>query len=244
MATGLFFPTPAVLYDQPRLFVAIGILGATIMPHNLFLHSSLVLTRDFSRDPASVREAVQMSTLDSNMSLFLAFFINAAIYIVSAATFHVHNHLEVATLQEAYQLLDPLLDSRYASALFAIALLASGQNSTLTGTLTGQIVMEGFMTWKMSPGLRRMVTRGLAILPAWLAVAVCGDDCANNLLLLSQVVLSFALPFALIPLAHVSMQRAYMGDLVNAWSTTMLTWVLIAMILFLNILLLFLSSSP
>lgn len=240
VAEGLL-PRTSLLTDQPRLFVAVGILGATVMPHNLFLHSSLVLTRAFPRTPKGLQDAVHFCALDSNVSLGLAFLVNAAILLVSAATFHAAGELTITTLQQAYHGMSQVLNSHVAAGLFAIALLASGQNATLMGTLTGQIVMEGFMSWRLSPSSRRMLTRGVAIAPALFAVSICGEDCANNLLLLSQVVLSFTLPFALVPLVHISSLRGYMGDLVNAPWVAYLAVGVTAIVLALNILLVFLS---
>ncbi len=214
-----FVPGVEVFQNKDMLFVAIGIIGATVMPHNLFLHSSIVLTRQIDRSGGGspeqgeleVAKAIKYCTWDSTFSLSFAFFVNAAILIVSAATFHADGYEDVATLEDAYQLLNPLLHSSAASILFGIALLASGQNSTLTGTLTGQIVMEGFMTWKISPHFRRIATRLLAIVPAVLATALGGDSSANFLLILSQVILSFSLPFAVIPLVHLTSTAKVMG---------------------------------
>jgi manganese transport protein len=185
------------------------------MPHNLFLHSSLVLTRDIDRsDLASVKEAINYFVFDSTLCLFSALFVNAAILVVAAATFYVNGLHEVATLEEAHELLKPILGSG-ASILFAIALLAAGQNSTLTGTLAGQVVMEGFLTWKIRPVFRRLFTRLLAIVPAVIVISIGGDKSANQLLIISQVVLSVALPFAIFPLVHITSSASKMGVHVN-----------------------------
>ncbi len=233
-----FLPSTELITNKQMLFIGVGIIGATVMPHNLFLHSSIVLTRNVVRDEPSIKEAIHFGTIDSSVSLTLALFVNASILMVSAATFHKHGYDEVTTLENAYQLLDPILKSGVASAFFAIALLASGQNSTLTGTLTGQIVMEGFMTWKLHPTLRRVLTRLLAIVPSVVCVAIGGDHSANYLLLLSQVILSFALPFAMIPLVHISSSSKYMGAFVNSTATCVLAVVISSIILLLNFVLL------
>lgn len=234
-----FVPNEELVTNKEELFVAVGIIGATVMPHNLFLHSSIVLTRNIDRSQEkNIAEAIKYSTWDSTISLFCAFFVNAAILIVSAATFHKQGYTEVATLQDAYKLLDPLLHSSMASILFGIALFASGQNSTLTGTLTGQIVMEGFMTWKIPPTTRRIVTRVIAIVPAIICTAVGGEKSSNYLLILSQVILSFALPFAVIPLVHVTSSPARMGKFVNGFWTKVIAIILTAIISVLNIFLL------
>ena len=210
-----FLPSAEIFSDNDQLLIAIGIIGATVMPHNLFLHSSLVLTRDIDRsDLALVKESINYFVFDSTMCLFSALFVNAAILIVAAATFHVNGFNEVATLEEAHELLKPLLGSG-ASILFAVALLASGQNSTLTGTLAGQVVMEGFLTWKIRPIFRRLVTRLLAIVPAVIVISIGGDKSANQLLIISQVVLSVALPFAIFPLVHITSCVSKMGPHVN-----------------------------
>jgi manganese transport protein len=233
-----FLPSPELLTNKEMLFIGVGIIGATVMPHNLFLHSSIILTRNIARDEASIKQAIHFGTIDSTVSLVIALFVNACILMVAAATFHRHGYEEVATLEDAHRLLDPILKSGMASVLFAIALLASGQNSTLTGTLTGQIVMEGFMTWKIPPAVRRLGTRLLAIVPSVICVAVGGDSSANYLLILSQVVLSFALPFAIIPLVHISSSKSRMGVFVNSWWVKVLAVAVSSIIVALNIVLL------
>lgn len=210
-----FLPSAEIFSDSDQLLIAIGIIGATVMPHNLFLHSSLVLTREIDRsDLASVKESINYFVFDSTMCLFSALFVNAAILVVAAATFHVNGFNEVATLEEAHELLKPILGSG-ASILFAVALLAAGQNSTLTGTLAGQVVMEGFLNWKIRPVFRRLVTRLLAIVPAVIVISIGGDKSANQLLIISQVVLSVALPFAIFPLVHITSCASKMGPHVN-----------------------------
>ena len=211
-----FLPSAPIFTDNNQLLIAIGIIGATVMPHNLFLHSSLVLTRDIDRgDVARVKEAINYFTFDSTMCLICALFVNAAILIVAAAVFHVRGMNDVATLEEAHKLLAPILGSG-ASVVFAVALLASGQNSTLTGTLAGQVVMEGFLKWKIRPVYRRLATRCLAIIPAVIVISIGGDKSANNLLIISQVVLSVALPFAIFPLVHITSSSLKMGVHVNS----------------------------
>ena len=230
-----FLPSAGIFTDQNQLLIAIGIIGATVMPHNLFLHSSLVLTRNISRnDPEAVKEAMKYFIFDSTFCLFCALFVNAAILIVAAATFHVNGLNDVATLEEAHELLTPILWSG-ASVLFAVALLAAGQNSTLTGTLAGQIVMEGFMTWKIRPVFRRLFTRLLAIVPAVVVIAVGGDESANNLLIISQVILSVALPFAIFPLVHITADKSKMGVHVNSTFTTVVAYLIFVVILGLDL---------
>ncbi len=206
-----FVPTTAVLKDSGMLYIAIGILGATVMPHNLYLHSSIVQTRNYIDSEASKREAIRFATIDSSVALMFALFINAAILVMSAATFYHAGHQDVADIGDAYKLLSPLLGSSVASAVFALALLSSGQNATLTGTLAGQIVMEGFMNIRLRPWLRRLLTRLLAIVPAIIVVMLYGERGTGALLILSQVVLSLQLPFAVIPLVIFTSDRRVMG---------------------------------
>src|SRR6266513_89608 len=212
---GGFLPTPSILADPNKLYIAIGILGATVMPHNLYLHSSVVQTRAYEETPAGKRMAVKYAFIDSTVALSFALFINAAILIVAAATFHRAGHTAVAEIQEAYQLLTPLLGVAGASAVFALALLASGQNSTLTGTLAGQIVMEGFLNLRIRPWLRRLITRGIAIVPAVVTAILYGESGTAKLLVLSQVILSLQLAFAVFPLVRFTSERAKMGQFVN-----------------------------
>ena len=210
-----FVPTSSILLDRDRLYIAIAILGATVMPHNLYLHSSVVQTRRYEETPAGKRMAVRYAFLDSTIALTCALFINAAILVVAAATFHTSGHSEVAEIQDAYKLLTPLLGVAGASAVFAIALLASGQNSTLTGTLAGQIVMEGFLNIRIRPWLRRLITRLIAIVPAALTAIFFGASGTAKLLILSQVILSLQLSFAVFPLVRFTSDRVKMGEFVN-----------------------------
>ena len=227
-------PPPALLYDRQMLYVAIGILGATVMPHNLYLHSSIVQTRDYPRTPEGRREAIKFSTLDSNIALTLAFFINAAILVLAATAFH-QGHPEVAEIQDAYKLLDGALGVGFASILFAVALLASGQNSTLTGTLAGQIVVQGFLNLKMPAWLSRLMTRALAIVPALFVIGVYGEKQTTNLLVASQVCLSLQLGFAVWPLMRFTSDRAKMGEFVNPPWIKALGWTVTLTIIGLNL---------
>jgi manganese transport protein len=210
-----FIPAPQIITDPGMLFIAIGILGATVMPHNLYLHSALVQTRNVARTPEALREAVRFSQIDSAVALTIALFVNAAILIVSAATFYRSGYNHVAEIQEAHKLLSPLLGVTGASTVFAVALLAAGQNSTLTGTLAGQVVMEGFLNIRLRPWLRRAITRGVAIIPAIVVTALYGTSGTARLLLLSQVVLSMQLSFAVFPLVMLTSDKARMGEFVN-----------------------------
>ena len=210
-----FIPSGSILADKEKLYIAIGILGATVMPHNLYLHSSVVQTRRYEETPAGRRMAVKYAFLDSTIALSFALFINAAILIVAAATFHTTGHSGVAEIQDAYRLLTPLLGVTGASAVFAFALLASGQNSTLTGTLAGQIVMEGFLNIRIRPWLRRLITRLIAIVPAAITAIWFGERGTAQLLILSQVILSLQLSFAVFPLVQFTSDRLKMGEFVN-----------------------------
>src|SRR5208283_3044081 len=229
-----FIPHLDILRNKEMLYIAIGILGATVMPHNLYLHSSIVQTRAFGQGKSEKREALRYAVIDSTVALFFALFINAAILVLGAAAFHTRGMNEVADIGEAYKLLSPVLGAGFASTLFACALLASGQNSTLTGTLAGQIVMEGFLDIRLKPWLRRLITRSIAILPAVLVIAIAGEGKLTALLILSQVVLSFQLPFAVIPLVQFTSERAKMGAFVNSRFTTVVAWLVSAAILFFN----------
>jgi manganese transport protein len=212
-----FVPSPEIIQRRDMLYIAIGILGATVMPHNLYLHSSVVQTRRYAETAAGRREAVRYAFIDSTIALSFALFINAAILIVSAAAFHTRGHTDVAEIQDAYKLLTPLLGGG-ASVVFALALLASGQNSTLTGTLAGQIVMEGFLNIRIRPWLRRLITRLIAIIPAAAVAIVYGESGTAKLLVLSQVILSLQLSFAVFPLVRFTSDRVKMGPFVNrAW---------------------------
>jgi manganese transport protein len=235
-----FLPTAQILKDREMLYLAIGILGATVMPHNLYLHSSIVQTRAFTETPEGKREAVRFATLDSTLALGFSLFINAAILVLGAAAFHVRGLNNVADISQAYQLLTPVLGVSFASVLFAAALLCSGQNSTLTGTLAGQIVMEGFLHWRVRPWVRRLITRSMAILPAALVIGIMGEGRATSLLILSQVVLSFQLPFAVVPLIQFTGDRSKMGEFTNGPFTAIFGWFMAAAIIALNAALLWL----
>jgi manganese transport protein len=220
----LFIPSKAIVTNPDMLYIAIGMLGATVMPHNLYLHSSIVQSRRYQRTPEGKREAIHMANIDSGLALTLALFVNAAILIVAAAVFNRSGHYDVAAIQDAYKLLSPLLGAAGASTLFAVALLASGQNSSITGTLAGQIVMEGFIHLKVSPWLRRLITRSLAIIPTIIVVAVTGERGTEKLLILSQVILSLQLSFAVIPLVLFTGSRKKMGEFVNGRWLQGLSW--------------------
>ncbi|HLI03505.1 MAG TPA: Nramp family divalent metal transporter [Terracidiphilus sp.] len=230
----LVIPSPAILTNSAMLYIAIGILGATVMPHNLYLHSSLVQSRRYERTREGKREAVRLANIDSALALTIALFVNAAILIVAAAVFHRHGYYEVAAIQDAYKLLSPLVGATGASTLFAVALLASGQNSSITGTLAGQVVMEGFIHIRLSPWLRRLLTRSLAIVPTIAVVAIAGERGTEELLILSQVILSFQLSFAVVPLVLFTGDRRRMGELVNPRWLQALAWITAALIAGLN----------
>jgi manganese transport protein len=231
----MFIPDPAILHDPLMLYIAIGILGATVMPHNLYLHSAIVQTRDYARTPEGRREALRYCNIDSAVALTIALFVNAAILVVAAATFYRAGQHEVAEIQDAYKLMSGLLGVTGASGIFALALLASGQNSTLTGTLAGQIVMEGFIHLRTRPWVRRLITRLFAIVPAVAVTAIAGESGTARLLILSQVVLSMQLSFAVVPLVMFTSDRKLMGEFVNpAWLKT-LSWATAALIAGLNL---------
>lgn len=224
-----FVPTAEIVTNPAMLYIAIGILGATVMPHNLYLHSSIVQTRKYEQTSSGKREAILFGTIDSTFALMLALFINAAILILAAATFHKSGQHQVGEIQEAFHLLDGLLGVKFAAVLFAVALLASGQNSTLTGTLAGQIVMEGFLNIRLRPWLRRLITRAIAIVPAVIVLAIFGEGKSTSLLVASQVCLSLQLGFACWPLMRFTSEKAKMGEFVNppwikvaGWSVTLL----------------------
>jgi manganese transport protein len=232
-AQGLI-PHAEILRNREMLYIAIGILGATVMPHNLYLHSSIVQTRAFGISPDDRREALRYAVFDSTLALAFALFVNAAILILGAAAFHTRGLHNVAEISDAYKLLSPVLGVSLASTVFACALLASGQNSTLTGTLAGQIVMEGFLNIRLKPWVRRLITRALAITPAVIVIGFAGEGKVTSLIVLSQVVLSFQLPFAIIPLIQFTGDRAKMGLLVNSRLTQFVAWVVAVAILFFN----------
>lgn len=228
-------PQAAIVRDGGMLYIAVGILGATVMPHNLYLHSSIVQTRRFVPAVSDRREAARFATIDSSVALMAALFINGAILVMSAAVFHGTGHQEVADIFDAHKLLAPLLGGQVAGALFAVALLCSGQNATLTGTLAGQIVMEGFLRLRLRPWLRRLFTRLMAIVPAIGAVLIYGERSVGPLLVLSQVVLSLQLPFAVFPLVVFTSDRRRMGSLVNPPWVKVLAWAAAILIAALNL---------
>jgi manganese transport protein len=231
-------PQPKVVTNPQMLYVAIGILGATVMPHNLYLHSSIVQTRQIEQTEPGKRMAIKFATIDSTLALFLAFFVNAAILILAAAAFNRNGLHHVEEIQDAYKLLAPVLGAGAASTVFAIALLASGQNSTLTGTLAGQIVMEGFLNLRLRPWVRRLITRGIAVVPALIVTLIYGDKATTDLLVLSQVILSLQLSFAVVPLVLFTSSRAKMGVFVNSPVVRVLAWGVSAVIIGLNVFLL------
>ncbi len=238
-----FVPQPVILQNQEMLYVALGILGATVMPHNLYLHSALVQTRAWQRTPEKKREAINFGTLDSTIALSLALFVNAAILVVAAATFHFSGHQGVAEIQDAYKLLSPILGVKVASLLFALALLASGQSSTLTATLAGQIVMEGFLNLRVAPWLRRVIGRLAAIIPTLICIVLFGEGGTTKLLIFSQVLLSFQLSFAVFPLVMFTSDRQLMGEFVNPLWLKLLSWGIALMIAVLNVWLIWQSIS-
>ena len=229
-----FVPRPEILSDPDMLYIAVGILGATVMPHNLYLHSSIVQTRKYTDTRASKAEAIRFASIDSSGALMSALFINAAILVVSAAVFHGTGHETVADIGDAYELLSPMLGAGAASALFAIALLCAGQNATLTGTLAGQIVMEGFVNIRLRPWLRRLITRLIAIVPALIVVYLYGERGTGWLIILSQVILSLQLPFAVFPLVSFTSDSRKMGAFVAPRAMRALAWAVAVMIAALN----------
>ncbi|MYN30083.1 Nramp family divalent metal transporter [Duganella levis] len=229
VAAGLV-PSLSALSSREPLYLAIGILGATVMPHNLYLHSSVVQTRVVRRDDAARREAIGLSRIDTVVSLLLALLINGAILVLAAAAFYQPGSSRVLDIDDAYRLLEPVAGTALAAILFGLALLASGQSSTFTGTIAGQVIMEGFLKLKIPCWQRRAITRGLALIPAMIGVIVLGEHSVGTLLVLSQVVLSMQLPFAMYPLVSLTSQRRIMGNFVNAWWTTTLAWFLFAVI--------------
>lgn len=248
IAGGLF---PFIQNDE-ALYIAIGIIGATVMPHNLYLHSSLVQTRKFDRTPKEIKKAIRFNTIDSAVALNLALFVNAAILILAATTFHKQGKNDVTEIQDAHQLLAPMLGSTLAPILFAVALIAAGQSSTITGTLAGQVVMEGYLNLRLQPWIRRLLTRLIAIVPAFLTILILGDGATGKLLILSQVILSLQLGFAVIPLIHFVSDKKKMGDYVIPMWQKILSWLAALTIISLNVKLvfseiadlLFTSSSP
>ncbi|MCP1742067.1 manganese transport protein [Bradyrhizobium japonicum] len=230
-----FMPKTEIFTNPEMLYIAIGIIGATVMPHNLYLHSSIVQTRAYERNDAGRREAIKWATTDSTIALMLALFINAAILVVAAATFHKSGHSDVAEIGQAFELLSPLLGLGIASTLFAIALLASGLNSTVTATLAGQIVMEGFLDLRLPSWARRLLTRGIAIVPVIVVTAIYGERGTADLLVFSQVVLSMQLPFAVIPLVRFVSDRRKMGKFAIPTSVAALAWIVAGVIVIFNV---------
>ncbi len=240
---GNLLPKAQIVFNPEMLYISIGILGATVMPHNLYLHSSIVQTRAFERNDTGKAMAIRYATFDSTVALLFAFFINAAILIVSAAAFHGTQHENVADINDAYKLLTPTLGAPLASFLFAVALLASGQNSTLTGTLAGQIVMEGFLNIRLRPWVRRILTRSVAIIPAVIVASLYGEKGVGSLLILSQVILSLQLSFAVVPLVWFTSDKKKMGKFVNSNSVKTIAWSVTVIIGTLNLYLLFQTVS-
>jgi manganese transport protein len=233
-----FIPQSAILRDPKMLYIAISILGATVMPHNLYLHSSIVQTRKYLDTFAGKKEAIRFATIDSSVALMFALFINAAMLVMAAAVFHGSGHEAVAQIGDAYQLLSPLLGTKLASILFAVALLCSGQNATLTGTLAGQIVMEGFINLRLRPWLRRLITRLIAIIPAIIVVWLYGERGTGQLIILSQVILSMQLSFAVFPLVMFTNDPHKMGAFANPPWLKILAWIVAIVIALLNVYLL------
>ncbi|MEY3784151.1 MAG: hypothetical protein RLZZ230_473 [Candidatus Parcubacteria bacterium] len=230
-----FIPTTQLVFDPEMLYLAIGILGATVMPHNLYLHSAIVQTRNYEETEKGKKEAIKFATIDSTFALTLALFVNAAILIVSAATFHFSGFTQVADIEEAYKLLSPMLGVSFASVLFAVALLASGQNSTITGTLAGQIIMEGFINLKIKPWMRRVITRSLAIVPAVVFISIYGSNSVTDLLIFSQVILSLQLSFAVFPLLMFTGNKNIMGSFANSKFLNIISWIIGGIIAVLNL---------
>lgn len=229
-----FLPDAAIVSDPAMLYLSIGIVGATVMPHNLYLHSSLVKSRCLDGSDRGKRQAIRLATLDCTLALGLAFLINAAILMLAAATFHAHGHSDVAEIEDAYRLLAPALGAGVASTIFAVALLASGQNATITGTLAGQIVLEGFTNLRVPAWARRLISRLLAVLPAAFVAILYGDSGTTRLLILSQVVLSLQLPFAVVPLLRITGDRTKMGMFANRAYISVIAWGIAALLIVLN----------
>ncbi len=240
---GGFAPNTQIVTNHEMLYIAIGILGATVMPHNLYLHSSIVQTRAYERTEEGKKSAIKYATIDSNVALILAFLINAAILIVAAASFHNTGLQDVADITDAYKLLNPILGVTFASVLFAIALLASGQNSTITGTLAGQVVMEGFLNLRMKPWARRMVTRLIAVTPAFIITLIYGEKGTTGLLILSQVILSVQLSFAVVPLVLFTNDKTKMGRFANKPALKITAWAVTVIIIVLNVFLIYQTIS-
>jgi len=230
-----FAPSVEIVTNPDMLYIALGIIGATVMPHNLYLHSGIVQTRAFGQDPAQKRQALRLATWDSTIALMLALVINSSILILAAATFYASGNTEIVEIDQAHALLSPLLGSGLAPALFGVALLCCGLNATITATMAGQIVMEGFINFRISPALRRLITRSVAIVPAMAVILIYGSQETGQLLILSQVVLSFQLPFAIVPLVMFTSSRAKMGALVAPLWLTGLCALIAVTIIALNV---------
>jgi len=239
-----FLPTPQIIRDPAMLYIALGILGATVMPHNLYLHSSIVQTRRFGRSLGDLKNAIQSAYTDSTIALMLALFVNGAILILAAAVFFRTGHHEVGDIEGAYKMLTPLMGVGLATPLFAIGLLASGQNSTITGTMAGQVILEGFTRFKIAPWLRRLISRLIAIVPCVLITALAGPGGTGKLLIFSQVVLSVQLSFAVVPLVQFTSNKIKMGPFVNNLAVKMVGWTLAVMIAGLNAYLVFATFFP
>lgn len=222
------------LPDETALYIAIGIIGATVMPHNLYLHSSLVQTRKFNRSPSGIKQALKYNFIDSTIALNLAFFVNAAILILAAATFYKNGMFEVAEIQDAHRFLQPILGTQWAPILFAVALIAAGQSSTITGTLAGQIVMEGYLNLRIQPWVRRIITRLIAIVPAVIVIVIYGESVTGKMLIFSQVILSLQLGFAIIPLIHFVSDKSKMKGFHISTATKIAAWVIASIIVSLN----------
>lgn len=240
VAAGLV-PSRGIVGNPAELYIALGILGATVMPHNLYLHSSVIQTRAHGRSVSALRDAIRLAYTDSTIALTIAFFVNAAILVVAAATFYRTGHHEVGAIQDAYKLMTPLLGAAVAAPLFAVALLASGQNATLTGTLAGQVILEGFTRFRIAPWARRLISRALAIIPSIAAVAWYGDRGMAALIVFSQVVLSAQLAFAVVPLVQFTSDRRRMGPFVNGPLVRVVGWAMAAVIAVLNAYLIYTS---
>jgi manganese transport protein len=229
-----FLPDAAIVSDSAMLYLSIGIVGATVMPHNLYLHSSLVKSRCLEGSDRGKRQAIRLATLDCTLALGLAFLINAAILMLAAATFHAHGHSDMAEIQDAYRLLSTAVGAGVAGTIFAVALLASGQNATITGTLAGQIVLEGFTNLRVPAWARRLISRLLAVVPAAFVAILYGDSGTTRLLILSQVVLSLQLPFAVVPLLRITDDRMKMGMFANRAYISVIAWGIAALLIMLN----------
>ena len=236
---GIFSGLKPTIPDSNALYIAIGIIGATVMPHNLYLHSAIVQSRKIGSDKKSIKEAIKANIIDTGIALNLALFVNAGILILAAAAFHSNGYFQVSEIQEAYKYLEPLLGTSWARILFAVALIAAGQSSTITGTMAGQVVMEGYLNIRLKPWLRRLITRLLAVIPAVIVISVFGEGMTGELLILSQVILSLQLGFAVIPLLHFVSNKKLMGDFVIKNRTKVLGWFFTLIIVALNLNLVF-----